>query len=422
MEPLFGFEEKVFSVGLYLELINTVLKSEKAFVVGEVSEWKVYPSGIYFSIKDKEDGSVLRCYMHPSIFRQAGISVEVGMDVKLEGSPAIYKPTGQFNFRATSIELVGEGALKKAYERLLKKLGAEGLFSRKRELPERIEKIGIISSRGGVVIQDFRKNLLPLGFKLYFADSRVEGAQAVPELIRAVRRFNAQMPDLDVIVVIRGGGSLESMQAFNNEAVCRQFFSSRIPVVAGIGHDVDVPIATMVADATVSTPTAAAHLMNRSWDGFRNSVETLERSILTSFAGALKETEIRVERSIGGMFRGLRHIFVLFKDMEKRFMRGAFSVGDRIAFLKTRTGSVLGRAMDRVEYSIQSLSAVLEKKEQLLRLSDPARNLRLGYSIVFDGAGRVVKSARSLAPGESIRSTFAEGEVISEITEVVVTK
>ncbi len=404
----------IFSVSDFLERINDLLSAERCFVSGEVSEWKAYPSGIYFSVKDKEDGSVLRCYMHPSIFRNAGLLVEIGMEVKLGGSPAIYTPTGQFNFRATSIELVGEGALKKAYELLLKKLQEEGLFARKRAIPERIEKVGIISSKGGVVIQDFRKNLLPLGFKLYFADSRVEGAQAVPELVRAITRLNL-VKDLDVIVIMRGGGSLESMQAFNNELVCREIFASKIPVIAGIGHDVDVPIATMVADASVSTPTAAAHFMNQSWESFRRIVEDHEREILNSFDDALSEYRARIDRATGGMVSGLRHIFLLFADLEKRFIRNAGTLGERIRALEDQIEGVLSRAFDRIEYGIRAASSDVSRVEQILSFADPTRNLRLGYSIVFRSDGRVVKGITGLKKGEVLRSQFAEGEVTSEI-------
>lgn len=426
-------------VSEFLDQINILLAVEPVEVEGEVSEWKVYPSGVYFSIKDKDDGSVLRSYMHPSVFRQAGFSVEIGMEVKLKGTAGIYKPTGQFNFRATSIELVGEGALKKAYELLFKKLEAEGLFARKRPIPERIERIGIVSSKGGVVIQDFRKNLVPLGFKLYFSDSRVEGAQAVPDLVRAIRRLNT-LPDLDVIVVMRGGGSLESMQAFNNELVCREVFGSRIPVIAGIGHDVDVPIAALVADAMVSTPTAAAHLVGRSWDGFKSAIEDKERAILGTFENALMKDMMRLDRSLQTMFGGLRHIFVLCEDMEKRFMRNAELLGDRIReaqaktdrvllqaigaveygikLLKGRMDGVLLRGADRIAFSLRDAGASVSKAEQLLTVSDPRRNLRLGYSIVFGESGKVVKGASGLKVGGRLRSTFAEGEVVSQITDI----
>lgn len=408
----------ILSVSNFLERINDLLSAERCFVTGEISEWKVYPSGIYFSVKDKEDGSVLRCYMHPSVFRSSGVQVEVGMEVKLGGSPSIYKPTGQFNFRATSIELMGEGALKKAYELLVKKFQEEGLFTRKRAIPDRIERVGIISSKGGVVIQDFRKNLLPLGFKLYFADSRVEGAQAVPELVRAIRQFNKSMPELDVIIIIRGGGSLESMQAFNNEVVCREIFASKIPVVAGIGHDVDVPIATMVSDASVSTPTAAAHFMNRSWETFRKTVEDFEREIIGGFESALSDYRSRVDRATGIMVSGLRHIFVLFAELERKFARSVVVLGDRITTLQTRIEGVLSRAIDRLDYGIRSATAEVSKAEQILSFADPTRNLRLGYSIVFDGAGRVVKGVKGLKKGSTLRSLFAEGEVTSEITDI----
>src|SRR3989338_4987730 len=168
--------EKIFSVSEFLDYLNAVFGIQgNAFVFGEVSGFKKLPSGAYFSIKDKADGSVLECYMSPFGYRSSGIILEDGMEIKAGGAVNIYKPKGRLNFRVETIEPLGEGSLKKAYDALKKRLDSEGLFDRKRKLPEFISQVGVITSRTGAVIHDFRENLLPIGLEIYFKDTRVEG-------------------------------------------------------------------------------------------------------------------------------------------------------------------------------------------------------------------------------------------------------
>jgi exodeoxyribonuclease VII large subunit len=271
--------ELVLTVGQFLDSVNYLLSTGRPLVSGEISELKITDKWASFSLQDKEERAILKCVMGIWEFRRIGLELEDGMEVKVGGTPRLTKSYGSFALWVTSIEPVGEGSLKKAYQLLLKKLELEGLFARKRELSEYITNVGVISSKDGVVIHDFLKNLKPLNIKINFLNTRVEGKDAVEQLTNAVGWFNKKMPDLDAIVIIRGGGSLESMQAFNNEIVCREIFASKIPVITGIGHDVDVPIACMVADVSVSTPTAVANLINSTWDSLVFNLPSLEDRI-----------------------------------------------------------------------------------------------------------------------------------------------
>ena len=172
--PLFSVselerEEKVFTVGLFLDYLNARFKEEAVLVKGEISSFKTHPSGIYFSMKDQEDESVLECYMSPWVYRSLGILLEEGMEIKAGGIANIYKPRGRFSFRVEHVELTGEGSLKKAYDALKQKLQGEGLFERKRMLPEFISRVGVITSRTGAVIDDFRKNLEKRGIKIVYS-------------------------------------------------------------------------------------------------------------------------------------------------------------------------------------------------------------------------------------------------------------
>ena len=260
-----GIRDKPFSVSEYLDFVNQKIGVLHSRIQGEISSVDIRERVIYFSLKDLEDGSVISCLMWKGYYERSGIEFEVGMEIILEGVPDIYKPSGRLSFKASLAELVGEGALKKAYDKLKKKLDSEGLFleERKREIPDLVQKIGLITSETGAVIHDFTSNLGKFGFKIKFRDSRVEGQAAVHDLISAIDYFSDK--NIDVLVIIRGGGSLESLQAFNNEMLVRKIANFNKPVICGIGHEKDVPLASLAADKMVSTPTAVTQGLNKSW-------------------------------------------------------------------------------------------------------------------------------------------------------------
>lgn len=362
------------SVSQFLDSINEVITEVSFSVQGEITGWKVHPSGVYFSLKDKEDGSIMDCYLSPYAFRAMGISVEDGLEVKVHGAPSIYKPKGRFSFRVETMELVGEGSLKKAYDLLKKKLEEEGLFERKRELPEFITRIGVVTSRTGAVIDDFRKNLAKLGLHVYLYDVRVEGAKAVAQITKAIQWFNKHMPDLDALAVMRGGGSLEDLQPFNNEIVARTLFASKIPTIGAIGHDRDVPITALVADAMTSTPTAAAMLVNHSWDRLTTALPEHERGLVYGFEQMLSQAKTLID------------------------------AGDVVHLVR--------RLLDEIFSKAKSF-------ETYLQGVDPAKNLKLGYSIIMDAQRRVVKDAKNLARGKEISARLAKGSFTAKVEDVI---
>jgi len=363
-------EQKTFTVSAFLDFVNEVLNVQQVYVQGEVSGWKIHPTGIYFYLKDKEDGSVLDCYMSPYVYRGLGLNVEDGMEVKVSGIPSIYKPKGRFSFRVEMMELVGEGSLKKAYELLKQKLQEEGLFDRKRPLPQFVRRIGIITSKTGAVIDDFRKNLDKMGHQVYLYDVRVEGAQAVGLILKAVKWFNRNKPDLDVLVIIRGGGSLEDLQAFNNELVCREVFASKIPTICGIGHDRDVPIMCLVGDTATSTPTAAAMLINKSWDDVRSLLPQHERGITAGFETML--TDVHSLLDLQNLLRGYEHV-------------------------------------------LQEHRQRISGHEKYIESVNPERNLKLGYSILRDRKGSVIKTVTDMKPHDTITAQLHDGSVEAQI-------
>lgn len=413
-------EKDYFSVGEFLDILNEHLKSEKVSVAGEVTEFRAHDKWVSFSLKDKEDKSILKCFLSVWTYRSAGVLLEDGMEVKISGYPRVYKLAGTFSFNVETIEPLGEGSLKKAYLLLLKHLETEGLFARKRPLSKFIKNIGVISSKDGVVIHDFMKNLKPLGFKIHFFNSRVEGADAVPGIISGIKFLNKKVPNLDVIVIMRGGGSLESMQAFNNEQVCREIFSSKIPVLCGIGHEVDVPIACLVADAYVSTPTATAYTINQSFDDLVSGLPLFERRIISQFGFQLRDISSRMpylwkniygrfEQRIvsikreastmsGRIFAAFRRVFLGFGVLSEKITKDAMRIiGDRLAILNSQ----------------------MHKFEKILVVADPERNLRLGYSIVFDKDGRVIKDVKDIKKGETLTTRLSDGEISSVVENII---
>lgn len=390
-------KRNTLTVSQFLDSVNLVLSSGAPVIVGEVTEFKLGSKWISFTLKDKEDGSILKCVLGAWDYRRIGVNIEDGMEIKVGGTPRVTKTYGSFGFWVNSIEPVGQGSLKKSYEILLKKLEGEGLFARKRDVPEFIKNIGVISSKDGVVIHDFLKNLKPLGFKIKFYNSKVEGFGAVDSILKGIESLTKDK-DLDVLVIIRGGGSLESMQAFNNEEVCRQIFSFPIPVVCGIGHDVDVPIACMVADKSVSTPTATAFLINDSWKKLFDGLPMWQMKLNHEFEILITNFSNRIDSSYFKINSAFEKIFDKFYFLETQF-------NGRLSHLK----SMIERCKDKI-FSM----------ERILKANDPIKNLSLGYSLVFDSAGKLLKNIKDVRMGSRLEIKINGGEINSVVESVKV--
>lgn len=410
--------EKIFTVSGFLNFLNTVLGERDVFIQGEVSSVQVHPSGIYFTLKDKIDESILNCYVRPSTYERMGVQIEEGLEVKVSGIPNIYKPKGRLSFLVYSLELAGEGSLKKAYEMLKKKLAGEGLFERKRPLPEFITRIGIITSRTGAVIDDFRRNLELLGLQLYFYDARVEGARAVDDILGGIRWFNTHMDNLDILVIIRGGGSLEDLQAFNNELVARAVFGSKILTLCGIGHDRDVPIVSLVADRATSTPSIVAMTINETWNRLREDVPVFEQDLLYSFDAVLSERRNYVRASVDQMLGYMSQLFLGYNYLKRELQKALIAIDTRVKDTEKRSLEMLGFACASFEQILAGLSRKLISYETYLGGVSPERNLKLGYSIIRNAKGGVVKSVEALTIGEKIVTKLYKGEFISKIEEI----
>lgn len=452
-------EDKIYSVSDYLDVLNSKLSKISATVKGEVSSISFSKGHAYYSIKDKDDESVLRCFMWANDYEMCGIELVEGMEIIIHGFPSVHKPNGMFSFRTKIIELVGEGALKKAYEALKKKLEAEGLFmeERKKAIPIFPHRIGLITSRDGAVIGDFSTNIGKFGYKIMFLDSRVEGAAAISDLISAVEYFEDK--DIDVLVIIRGGGSLESLQAFNNEMLVRKVANLKMPVICGIGHDKDMPLLSYVADKAVSTPTAVAQALNRSWEQAVGKLESYEKTIIFHCEECLGNTRYKLEKAGDKIKEFYQDIFKMFEKSEqniknivynfgyvlhsnkerlekasfemKNFYKGIFGKFDQyrkniknnitnishiIRHEKYKIQKMKEALLARFRDGLNTIGKALNNLEKELNQSNPERQLKLGYSIATLN-GKVVRSASQVKKGDILINKLGDGNVQSEVQE-----
>ena len=390
-------DNNILSISAYLKLLNGILNSFEAKIVGEVSEVKISSVGhVYFSLKDKKDKSVLSCVIWNYDYKLCGVELKEGLEIITKGIPDIYPPTGRLSFKAKTIQLMGEGELKKEYEKLKRKLEEEGLFdlNRKKEIPSFVKRVGIITSKQGAVISDFLNNLGRFGFQIKFIDSRVEGLEAVKDLLNSVKTMKKQ--EIDILVIMRGGGSLESFLAFNNEVLIREIASLPFPVIAAIGHDKDVPLLSLVADQMVSTPTAAANLLNQSWQEAELELKSMEREVFNSFSSALRNLEYKTNNLFLKIKDKLEKVISLFKMIEFRIK------------------SVIPKIL---ENEIKKIGNKLESIEKIINQNDPERNLKLGYCIATSKKG-IIKNINEIVVNDMIDLKVYNGIINTQVKKI----
>lgn len=410
-------EEKPFSISEYLNFLNGKLISCQAKIRGEISSLDVRDNVLYFSLKDSIDGSAINCLMWKNAYALCGIEFEIGMDIILGGYPDIYKPSGRLSFKTSVAELVGEGALKKQYEQLKVKLQKEGLLdiSRKRPIPIFPHKIGLITSKTGAAIGDFQMNLGRYGFKVALIDSRVEGQSAVKELLNAIRSFKNR--DIDTLVLIRGGGSFESLLPFNNEVLAREVAKFPVPVLVGVGHERDVSLVGLVADKTVSTPTAAAQTLNESWRQAIAKVQLNQQKIFSKYANVLSKNNANIHNCFQAIKEYFAAIFKNFNNTEQAFSRGIMLFEARISELKKSVNAFPSVARRGMKSIFDQVKKILISLEKIIEISNPERQLKLGYGIVRIDKS-VVRSVENIKKGETVEIQLQDGFFKSDVSAI----
>ncbi|PID52224.1 MAG: exodeoxyribonuclease VII large subunit [Candidatus Moraniibacteriota bacterium] len=421
----------------FVTMLDTMLRTNfrRVRVQGEVVGFKQNANGhAYFQIKDKD--SVLRCTVFRSNYELSGIQLEDGMEIIITGQPSYHKQYG-FGFMGNTLELYGEGALKKAYDDLKKKLSEEGLFSseKKRVLLQLPEKIGLITSRTGAAIGDFTSNVGQYGYKIIFHHTSVEGAYALRDIKSALEEMAKK--DIDVLVLVRGGGSLESLQAFNNETIIRMITDFPVPVIVGVGHDEDETLATLVADVGASTPTGAARSVRESWDACDKRVQNYESIIINTFDKVLQQQKhviAHIERNIFAQFTTLTEHF---SQVFHRFFLSVQKIDTHIQSQKVHIQQSQEKIHQHFQYSLDNvkrafdityfiksvatrITYIKEKLytyEKTLTHNDPQRQLALGYSIARNVKGNVIRKKDDIIKDDVLFVQVSDGEILTKVSK-----
>jgi exodeoxyribonuclease VII large subunit len=427
---------KVLSVSELTAQVKRLLEKSvgQIWVSGEITNLRAQSSGhIYFTLKDA--GAQLSCVCFRDAARESRALLADGQQVILQGDVTVYEVRGQYQLVVRQIELRGVGALQVAFEKLKLKLAAEGLFApeRKRPLPKYPQRIGLVTSPTGAAIRDVlhvvqRRNP---GLEIILAPCRVQGQGAAAEIAEAVKLLNrysvASEPiqrfndssNLDLILITRGGGSLEDLWAFNEEIVARAIFESKIPVVSAVGHEIDFTIADFVADVRAATPSAAAEIITEGIFASRGFVgdasfllQRAARRGLDSVAENFSQLGARLARLHPR--RRLDESFQRLDDLQSGLLRGLKTAANsRELVLQNLAGRFL-----RAKPS-QLLKLRREQLRQLsrqLNLLGPEQVLTRGYSITTDAAsGKVLRDASKIKNGHKIKTRLKSGEIVSEV-------
>lgn len=406
------------------------------YVTGEVSGLKLAASGHqYFNLK--EEDTVLSCVMYKQSARISRVQLRDGLMVQARGSIDIYEPRGAYQFLVEHVEPIGVGALQQAFEALKKRLAAEGLFEqdRKRVLPKFPRRIGIVTSPTGAVIQDmlhvFERRSPGLEIRIY--PSLVQGAGSVEQLCEGLRYFSESgWPDL--VILARGGGALEDLWGFNEEALAREIVACVVPVVSAVGHETDFTIADFVADLRCPTPSAAAETIAPDVGALVERIEGLERSMARSVRHAIGERRERlyrqgVERARALILRRLNRftqwldekdarmdglLKIRVWNLKLRYQRATIELlakDRRIIFMERHEKITRMRAaMERRMTAILAGYALRQKSlEGQVNQLNPTSVLERGFAIVFDENRKIVRDAAAVRSGQSLEVRVARG-------------
>jgi exodeoxyribonuclease VII large subunit len=417
----------------------------EVWVEGELSNCKIWNTGhLYFTLKDAN--SQLRGFMFRSALRYLRFKPTDGTRVVARGRISVYEPKGEYQLVCEHLEPQGLGALQLAYDQLKKRLDAEGLFDagRKRALPILPRKIGVVTSLDGAAVRDIVKVLRARygNVHLVIRPARVQGEGAALEIARGVRAIG-RVPGVDVVIVGRGGGSIEDLWAFNEEVVARAIVQCPIPVISAVGHETDVTIADFAADVRAPTPSAAAELVvarkdelrsrvgriqDRLAAAARSRVQRLSRRVHVAaarpaFAGYPARLATRARRlsemanSVAQTLRGslaaeTRRLLTLERQLT------TYDAGRRLASLQTRLvaadGRMTGAAARRRDRANGRLRTIAGRLESL----SPLGVLGRGYAVAWNAdKTRVLRDASAVAPGDTIRVTLSRGEIEAKVSD-----
>lgn len=400
---LFGENELSYSVSELTIKLRDLIESQSdlqsIWVQGEVSNFSQPKSGhLYFTIKD--DKAELRCVMWRSMAANQSFLPQDGAAIEVHGGISIYEARGQYQFYVDEIRPLGEGALYQAFIKLKNALESEGLFDPKHKLslPERPRKIGIIGSPSGAALRDILNTLArryPLG-QVLVAPAAAQGNAAAKEMLAALHLLESQ-DDVEVIILARGGGSIEDLAAFNDETLARAIFASHIPIVSGVGHETDFSISDFVADLRAPTPTAAAELVSPASDVLLGELNDLRDSLKQSLLGKFEEWKWALNHLENALQRRSPVARVLNeqRQMDNLEQRLTYVAKNVLSNLRADVSAVIGK-----------LSAL-----------NPQNILERGFAVLSNEEGTPITSIAQAKKGLPFKARVSDGEFGAEVTQ-----
>ncbi len=395
--------QQVITVTQINEYIRSMMDGDRLLnnlaIKGEISNYKLYPSGHhYFTLKD--EGGALRCVLFKGNAQRMKFRVENGMKVIAMGKISVFPRDGAYQLYCTGLVLDGVGDLYAAFEQLKTKLQAQGLFdpAHKQPLPQFPGTIGIVTSSAGAAVHDMLRILrkrYPLT-RILLLPVRVQGVEAPGEIAAAIRYANYYRL-ADLLIVGRGGGSIEDLWAFNDEVVARAIYDSRIPIISAVGHEPDVTISDFVADLRAATPSNAAELAVPDQDALRQTLDQL-----SSAMAAAMSRQIRMRR---------QHLAVLANSAALQSPEG-YLVQRRkaVELLRNRLVSAQNMQLSRKQQRYIAMTAKLDAMS-------PLKVLTRGYAMAQTENSEIVRSVAQIDPGDTVRVTLADGSFTAAVTQ-----
>lgn len=399
-------EPKIFTVGQINRYIKNLLEHDcilnSLLIRGEISNFKAHGSGhLYFTLKDAV--GAVQCVMFRQYAEQLPFVVENGMQVVLYGSVSLYEKTGQYQLYAEFLEPVGVGVLQTAFEQLKKELETEGLFDAdyKRELPKNPSCIAVVTSPSGAAVQDIIKVATRRNpaIKIAVFPTLVQGANAAQDIVRSIKAVN-QWGKADVMIVGRGGGSIEDLWCFNEESVARAIFASEIPVISAVGHETDFTIADFVADLRAATPSAAAELATES---LQPKIEQFEKLTL------------RLQRDIQAILTSADRRFL--------FLMKHSVLSKPLAYIEAQKQRYVQQQQHLTKQVQQQIAQKTNRLEQLsyrLEAVSPYAVMQRGYSMVTTKRGKLLTSVEHVNIGDMVTICLQDGSLQAQINQKAV--
>ncbi len=437
-------DRQIFSVSQLNRSVRHLLETQlpMLWVEGEISNFARPGSGHWY-LTLKDDQAQVRCAMFRNANQRVGFQPANGTQVLVRCRAGLYEGRGEYQLVIEHMEEAGFGALQRQFEQLKQKLSAEGLFENqyKQPMPESVRHIGVITSATGAAVKDIL-SVLDRRFptiKISIFPTMVQGEQAARQIVQAISDAN-QRGQCDALIVGRGGGSLEDLWCFNEEAVARAIFASEIPVVSAVGHEVDFTIADFVADLRAPTPSAAAELLSPDGEEMLNQFDGFEILLAEAVTRKIRHLEQRTDylqkrlqhpgRKLQEQAQHLDHLDVRLR----RAMAGKMqqqtsqmqSTQDRlvrqspqqaIALRKQTVATSVKQMMRAVRQQLELKQSKTAQAMHLLDTVSPLKTLGRGYSIIRDSSDRVVKTVTQVSTGDTLRGQLADGEVVFSVTE-----